>query len=97
MDIILLGITIVALGVALVMSLAAWRLMRDDKKRTAARVAALSVAAASPEPLTAFAREAELTPLPKAGAESAVVRSRGFFPRRLRKPQRRVFRRRNCR
>ncbi len=65
MDIILLGITIVSLGVALVMSVTAWRLMRDDKKRSAARVAALSVAAASQEPLTAFPREAELTPLPK--------------------------------
>jgi len=65
MDIILLGITVVALGVALVMSLAAWRLMRDDKKRTAARVAALSVAAATPEPLTSVAREAEPAPLPK--------------------------------
>ena len=48
MDILLLGITIVSLVVALVMSLAAWRLMRDDKKRAAARVAALSVAAAEP-------------------------------------------------
>jgi hypothetical protein len=49
MDIILLGITVVSLVVAFVMSMAAWRLMRDDKKRTAARVAALSVAAAAPE------------------------------------------------
>ena len=47
MDIILLGITIVSLVVALVMSVAAWRLMRDEKKRSAARVAALSVAAAA--------------------------------------------------
>jgi hypothetical protein len=45
MDIILLGITIVSLAVALVMSVAAWRLMRDEKQRSAARVAALSVAA----------------------------------------------------
>ena len=45
MDIILLGITIVSLVVAFVMSMTAWRLVRDDKKRTAARVAALSVAA----------------------------------------------------
>ena len=49
MDIILLGITVVALGVALVMSLAAWRLTRDEKKRSAARVAALSLAASAPE------------------------------------------------
>ena len=45
MDIILLGITIVSLGVALVTSVAAWRVTRDEKKRSAARVAALSVAA----------------------------------------------------
>ena len=50
MDIILLLITVVSLGVALVMSIAAWRLARDDKKRSAARVAALSLAAnAAPE------------------------------------------------
>lgn len=45
MDIILLGITIVSLVVALVMSVAAWRVTRDEKKRAAARVAALSLAA----------------------------------------------------
>ena len=49
MDIILLGITIVSLVVALVMSVAAWRLARDEKKRSAARVAALSVAAGAAE------------------------------------------------
>ena len=65
MDIILLAITVVALVVAFVMSLAAWRLMRDDKKRTAARVAALSVAAGSPEPVPVLAREAESAPVPK--------------------------------
>ena len=48
MDIILLGITIVSLVVALVMSVTAWRLMRDEKRRSAARVAALSVAASEP-------------------------------------------------
>jgi len=65
MDIILLGITVVALVVAFVMSVAAWRLRRDDKKRSAARVAALSVAAGSPEPLADFAREQESAPVPK--------------------------------
>jgi hypothetical protein len=44
MDIILLGITVISLGVALVMSIAAWRVTRDEKKRSAARVAALSLA-----------------------------------------------------
>lgn len=49
MDIILLGITIISLSVALVMSTAAWRMTRDEKKRSAARVAALSLAASAPE------------------------------------------------
>lgn len=44
MDIILLGITIVSLVVAVVMSVAAWRVTRDEKQRSAARVAALSLA-----------------------------------------------------
>lgn len=50
MDIILLVITIVSLVVALVMSVAAWRLTRDEKKRSAARVAALTLAANGDEP-----------------------------------------------
>ena len=69
MDIILLGITIVSLVVAFVMSVAAWRLMRDDKTRAAARVAALSVAAGSAEALPVLAREPEAPvakPAPKA-------------------------------
>src|SRR5215212_8004725 len=67
MDIILLGITIVSLVVALVMSVTAWRLMRDDKQRSAARVAALSVAASASDPVAGFVREAE-TPKPIAKA-----------------------------
>jgi hypothetical protein len=67
MDIILLGITIVSLVVALVMSVAAWRLMQDDKKRSAARVASLSVAASASDPVAGFVREAE-TPKPIAKA-----------------------------
>ena len=57
MDIILLGITIVSLVVALVMSVTAWRLMRDEKKHSAARVASLSVAASTPDPIAGFVRE----------------------------------------
>jgi hypothetical protein len=45
MDMLLLGITVVSLMVAFVMSVTAMRLSRDEKKRSAARVAALSVAA----------------------------------------------------
>lgn len=67
MDIILLGITIVSLVVALVMSVAAWRLMRDDKQRSAARVAALSVAASTPDPIAGFVREPD-APKPIAKA-----------------------------
>lgn len=43
----LLGITLVSLVVALVMSVTAWRLTRDEHRRAAARVAALSVAASA--------------------------------------------------
>lgn len=53
MDTLLLGITVISLIVALVMSLTAWRLLRDEKERAAARVAALSAAAfdsTEPEP-----------------------------------------------
>lgn len=45
MDMLLLGITVVSLIVAFIMSVTAMRLARDEKKRSAARVAALSVAA----------------------------------------------------
>lgn len=45
MDTLLLGITVLSLIVALVMSVTAWRLMREEKQRSAARIAALSAAA----------------------------------------------------
>ena len=47
MDMLLLGITVVSLIVAFAMSVTAMRLARDEKKRSAARVAALSLAAES--------------------------------------------------
>ncbi len=70
MEILLLGITVVSLLVALVMSVTAWRLARDEKRRSAARVAALSIAATSaPDSLAGFgghgARD-EARPLSKA-------------------------------
>ncbi len=49
MDTLLLGITIVSLIVALVMSVTAWRVMRDEKTRSAARIAALAAAATDDE------------------------------------------------
>jgi hypothetical protein len=66
MDIILLGVTVVSLGVALVMSVTAWRLMRDDKQRSSARVAALSVAASASESIAGFVREPETPKIVKA-------------------------------
>lgn len=51
MDTLLLGITVVSLLVALVMSVTAWRLMREEKQRSAARIAALSWAASDDQPV----------------------------------------------
>jgi hypothetical protein len=44
MDTLLLGITVVSLIVAFVMSVTIWKLMREEKQRSAARIAALSAA-----------------------------------------------------
>jgi hypothetical protein len=49
MEILLLVVTVISLGVALVMSTAAWRLTQEERRRSAARVAALSVAASDSE------------------------------------------------
>ena len=65
MDTLLLGITVVSLIVALVMSVTAWRLMRDEKQRSAARIAALSAAAAD-----------EVTQAPLPEIEMAPARTR---------------------
>ena len=46
MEIVLLGVTAISLVVALVMSVSTWRLGREEKRRSAARVAALSIAVA---------------------------------------------------
>ena len=51
MDMLLLGITVVSLIVAFVMSVTAMRLMRDEKKRASARVASLSLAAGAADAL----------------------------------------------
>jgi len=59
MEIILLGITVISLVVALVMSMAAWRLTRDEKRRSAARVAALSVAATAADDTPHFGEPAK--------------------------------------
>lgn len=54
MDTLLLGITVVSLIVTLVMSATAWRLMRDEKRRSAARIAALSVDASADDAVMQF-------------------------------------------
>ena len=48
MDPVLLTITVVSLGVALVTSVMAWRTSQEEKRRGVARVAALTAAAAEP-------------------------------------------------
>jgi hypothetical protein len=47
METVLLIVTVISMVIALVMSTTAWRLARDEKRRSAARVAALSIAATS--------------------------------------------------
>jgi len=47
METMLLTVTVISLVVALVMSVTAWRLARDERRRSAARVASLSVAASA--------------------------------------------------
>jgi hypothetical protein len=64
MDMLLLGITVVSLIVAFVMSVTAMRLMRDEKQRAAARVAALSAAASMDAPISTSAA-VEPSPAPR--------------------------------
>jgi heme exporter protein D len=86
MDILLLGITVVSLIVALVMSVTAWRLMRDEKQRSAARIAGLSAASAddgAPMELPIAApkiEKAPWSPAPFASMESATADSISLRP-----------------
>jgi hypothetical protein len=70
MDTVLLGITVVSLIVSLVMSVTAWRLMRDDKRRSAARIAALSTDS-SDDGLNQFPE----SPMVEHAVEPSVVRA----------------------
>src|SRR6186713_1791809 len=80
MDIILLGTTIISLAVALVMSTAAWRITRDEKKRSTARVAALSLAASTPD--TAPSSEQGVSAFaPEKHAEKPLERAPWSAPR----------------
>lgn len=69
MDTLLLGITAVSLVVAFVMSVTAWRLMREEKQRSAARIAALSAGDDAPVDLPI----AETKPVSKSPWKQAVV------------------------
>ena len=71
MDTVLLAVTVLSLIVALVMSVTAWRLMRDEKRRSAARIAALSAAANDEAPFP----EIPLTPPVAAKPAERIVRT----------------------
>jgi hypothetical protein len=65
MEIVLLVITVMSLAAAFIMGLAAWRLSRDERARSAARIAALSAAADTadiPTPATVDRRPAPIVP-----------------------------------
>jgi hypothetical protein len=83
MDTLLLGITIVSLVVALVMSVTAWRLMRDEKARSAARIAALSDAASEDTPARAPWKPAPFEPAerdePVIRHEPVITHASGFL------------------
>ena len=71
MEILLIAITVVSLIVACVMAAAAWRFGREDRARSAARVAALAAAAGEPE----FTAKAEpVAVVPAVAAVPAAVR-----------------------
>jgi heme exporter protein D len=79
MDTLLLGITIVSLIVALVMSVTAWRLMRDETARASARVAALSAAASMDAPARAPWKPAPIADEPVAAPEPTIAHASGFL------------------
>jgi hypothetical protein len=70
METILLAVTAVSLLVALIMSVAAWRMSREERARAGARVAALASASARPEFDASYG---ETTPAPVAQAPVAVI------------------------
>ena len=84
MDTLLLGITVLSLVVALVMSVTAWRLMRDEKQRSAARIAALATAASDdvieePFPDVRSATETPKAPWTRAPFHSTASAERASF------------------
>lgn len=91
MDTLLLGITVVSLMVALVMSVTAWRLVREERQRAAARLAALSAAVDDPtlinlpivdrkiEPVRAPWKPAAVEAEPPAPAPAKSSHASGFL------------------
>jgi len=71
MEMLLIAVTILSLGLAITMSVVAWRATQGEKQRAAARVAALAAAAEVHEPAHASASEA--SPAPAAAAAAEVV------------------------
>jgi hypothetical protein len=75
MEMLLLALTVISLIVAFVMSAAAWKLAREERTRSSARVAALAAAASAPAVATASsaAAIAPIAPIARpAEAESTV-------------------------
>jgi hypothetical protein len=70
MELMLLGVTVVSLLVALVMSAAAWRASRAERVRSSARVAALAAAAADLSPSPRAEASAEIVDRPARAAEA---------------------------
>lgn len=75
MEIVLLGVTVISLVVALVMSVSTWRLAREEKRRSAARVAALSIAASTDAAPIGFQARPAVTERPLARAPWAPATS----------------------
>jgi hypothetical protein len=71
MEIVLFAVTVISLLVAFIMSAAAWRLSREERARSAARVAALAGAASEPE--LVHRRSSEVAGTVTAGVEPVAV------------------------
>lgn len=75
MEIVLLAVTVVSLLVALVMSVTAWRVAQEEKKRSAARVAALSIASTYAEGYGGQGQPAQAVAAPAVVVEKPAARA----------------------
>ena len=73
MEIVLLVIAVMSLAAAFIMGLAAWRLSRDERARSAARIAALSAAADTADIPTPAAVDRRPAPVVPAAPAAPVV------------------------